>query len=107
MLFSLLKHYLNLHISDTALSVLWCVSLLLYIMVLKTISPGCGVQASLMLFLYIPNVLELTSLAYGVNTLSRIQMLFQTFCFHLNTLLSFYGNLYLVTNTNPNSQFQL
>ena len=27
------------------------VSLLLYHMVLKTISPGCGVQASLMLFL--------------------------------------------------------
>ena len=52
MLFSLLKHYLDLYITDTALRVsdLSAVSLLLYLMVLKTISPGCGVKASLMLF---------------------------------------------------------
>ena len=56
MLFSLLKHYLDLYISDTALKVsrsltLCTVSLLLYVMVLKTISPGGGAWASLMLFL--------------------------------------------------------
>ena len=55
MLFSLLKHYLD---TDTALKVsqsdivLCTVSLLLYLMVLKTISPGCGLRVSLMLFLY-------------------------------------------------------
>ena len=51
-LFSLLKHYLDLYIIDTALKIsrsLYC-SLLLYLMVLKTISPGCWVRASLMLF---------------------------------------------------------
>ena len=52
MLFSLLKHYLELYITDTALKVsLSCtVSLLLCLMLLKTISPGCGVLAPLMLF---------------------------------------------------------
>ena len=53
MLFSLLKHYLELYITDTAVKVSrsLTVSLLLYLMVLKTISPGCGVRVSLMLFL--------------------------------------------------------
>ena len=52
MLFSLLKHYLELYITDTAQIVSRSLYflLLLYIMVLKTISPGCGVRASLMLF---------------------------------------------------------
>ena len=52
MLFSLLKHYLELYITDTALKVSrsCTVSLLLYVMVLRTVSPGCGVRASLMLF---------------------------------------------------------
>ena len=49
-LFSLPKHYLDLYITATALCT---VSLLLYLMVLKTISPGCGVRASLMLILNI------------------------------------------------------
>ena len=47
MLFSLLKHYL-----DTALKVsqsVYC--FITYLMVLKTIFQGCGVRASLMLFL--------------------------------------------------------
>ena len=51
-LFSLFKHYLDLYITDTALKVsrsLYC-SLLLYVMVLKIISPDCGVQAPLMPF---------------------------------------------------------
>ena len=45
--------YLELYIIDTALKVSrsCTVSLLLYLMVLKTISPGCGVQASTMQFL--------------------------------------------------------
>ena len=46
MLFSLLKYYLD---TDTALKVC-TVALFLYLMVLKIISPGCGVWASLMLF---------------------------------------------------------
>ena len=52
MLFSLLKHYLELCTTDTALKVSrsFTVSPLQYLMVLKTFSPGCGVQASLMLF---------------------------------------------------------
>ena len=52
MLFSLLKNHFDLNITDTALKYLDIspVSLLLYLMVLKTISPGCGVRASLMLF---------------------------------------------------------
>ena len=43
---------MNLYISDTVLKVsrLCTVSLLLYLMVLKTISPGHGVKESLMLF---------------------------------------------------------
>ena len=54
MLFSLLKHHLDLTITDTALKVsrsLYCFTTSLYLMVLKTISPGCGVRASLILFL--------------------------------------------------------
>ena len=53
MLFSVLTHYLDLYITDTALKVSQSLyfSLLLYLMVLKTISPGCGVRVSLMLFL--------------------------------------------------------
>ena len=43
MLFSLLKHHFDLNITDTDLCI---VSLLLYLMVLKTISPGCGVRVS-------------------------------------------------------------
>ena len=52
LLYSLLKHYLGLYITDTApkVSDICTVPLLLYLMVLKTISPGCGVQASLMLY---------------------------------------------------------
>ena len=57
MWFSLLKYYLELFITDTALKVSGSFTVssftdspLLYLMVLKTISPGCGVQASLMLF---------------------------------------------------------
>ena len=50
MLFSLLKHYLD---TDTVLKVsqsVYCFTTSIYLMVLKTISPGCGVRASLMLF---------------------------------------------------------
>ena len=45
MLFSLLKHYLEFYITDATVTfpVLCAVSLLLYLMVLKTISQGCGV----------------------------------------------------------------
>ena len=56
MLFSLLKHHLDLFVADTVLCKcpdLCTFSLFLYFMVLKTISPACGVQAFLMLF-YIP-----------------------------------------------------
>ena len=51
MLFSLLKHHLDPNITDTALKVsrVCTVSLLLYLMILKTISPGRAVRASLML----------------------------------------------------------
>ena len=51
MLFSLLKHCLELFITDTVLKVFrsFTVSPLVYLMVLKTFSPGCGVWASLML----------------------------------------------------------
>ena len=45
MLFPLLKYFWELEYSN-----LCTVSLLLYLMVLKTVSPGCGVQVSLMLF---------------------------------------------------------
>ena len=54
MLFSLFKHYLELYITDTAVEVsrdLYYFTTYSYLMVLKTISPGCGVRASLMLFL--------------------------------------------------------
>ena len=44
MLFSLLKHHLDLNITDTALKVSRSHGV-------ETISPGCGVRASLMLFL--------------------------------------------------------
>ena len=52
-IFSLFKRYVDLYITDTALKVSRSlyVSLLLYVMVLKTVSPRCGVRASLMLFL--------------------------------------------------------
>ena len=54
MLFSLLKHYLELFITDTALKVSrsFTVSPLLYLLVLKTYSPVCGIRASLMLFFH-------------------------------------------------------
>ena len=51
MLFSLLKHYLDLYVTDTALKLsqsLYCFSTSIS-HVLKTISPGCGVRTSLML----------------------------------------------------------
>ena len=54
MIFSLLTHNLELHIIDTALKVSRC----LYCFTtsishgVKTISPGCGVRASLMLFCF-------------------------------------------------------
>ena len=48
MLFSLLKHCLDLYITDTALK-----AILPYLTVLKTISPGCEVRTSLILNLYI------------------------------------------------------
>ena len=47
MLFSLLKHYFELALT---VSRSFTVSPLLYLMVLKTVSPGCGVRASVMLF---------------------------------------------------------
>ena len=56
---SLRCYFLYLNIILT-LTLLWkypnlcTVSLLLYLMVLKTIFPGCGVRASLMLFFYLP-----------------------------------------------------
>ena len=51
MLFSLFKHYLELFIPGIALKVSrsFTNSPFLYLMVLKTFSPGCGVRASLML----------------------------------------------------------
>ena len=51
MLFSLLKHYLSLYITDTALKVfkyLYCFTTSIS---LGVETPGCGVQASLMPFL--------------------------------------------------------
>ena len=53
MLFSLFKHYLDLYVTDTALKVsrsLYCFTPFVYLMVLKTISQGCGVRASPVLF---------------------------------------------------------
>ena len=55
MLFSLLKHYLELYITDTALKVfrsLYCFTTSIFHVVLKTISPGCGVRASLLFLLF-------------------------------------------------------
>ena len=77
MLFSLLKHYLDLYISDTELkySSLCTVSLLLYVMVLKTISPGCGVRASLMLFLFF--ILFIFSGVLGTTELGAQSVLLQ------------------------------
>ena len=52
MLFSQLKHYFDLNITDTALKVsrsLYCFTTSICHGV-ETISPGCGVRASLMLF---------------------------------------------------------
>ena len=52
MLFSLLKHYLELYITDNALKVsasLYCFTTSISHGV-EIISPGCGVRASLMLF---------------------------------------------------------
>ena len=54
MLFSLLKHYLELYVTDTALKVsqsLYCLTPFISHWV-ENISPGCVVRASLMLFLY-------------------------------------------------------
>ena len=53
MLFSLRKHYSELYRTDIALKVSRSCSFsqLLHLMVLKTLSPGCGVRASVMLFL--------------------------------------------------------
>ena len=53
MLFSLLKHYLDLYITDTVLKVsrsLYCFTTSLSYGVEHYISPGCGVWPSLMLF---------------------------------------------------------
>ena len=55
MLFSLIKHYLELYITDNALKVstsLYCFTISMSHGV-EIISPGCGVRASLMLFLFI------------------------------------------------------
>ena len=52
MLFSLLKHYLDLYITDNALKVsasLYCFTTISH--GVEIISPGCGVRASMMLFL--------------------------------------------------------
>ena len=54
--FLIFRHYflclniIDLYITDNALKVSRSVSLLLYLIVLKNVSPGCGVQASVMLF---------------------------------------------------------
>ena len=51
--FSLLKHYLD---TDTALKVshsVYCFTTSNYLTMLKIISSGCGVRASLMLFLVV------------------------------------------------------
>ena len=56
MLFSLLKHHLDQYVTNTALKVsrsLYCFATSIS-MVLKTISPGCGVRESLMLFSFSP-----------------------------------------------------
>ena len=55
------KHYLDLKYLE-----LCTVTLLLYLMVLKNISPGCGVQVPLMLFLFIC-VLEMMETNYEVD----------------------------------------
>ena len=55
MLFTLLIHYLEPCITDTSVKYqdLCTVSLLLYLMALKIIPPGCGIRASVMLFLIV------------------------------------------------------
>ena len=68
MLFSLLKYYWELFITDPALKVSssFTVSPLLYLMVLKTFSPGCGVRASLMpFFINISFLTVVSSLVMG------------------------------------------
>ena len=77
MLFSVLKHNFDLNVTDTALKVsrsLYC------FMVLKTISPGCGVWSSLMLFSFnhiITNTVEI--FCVFVVDLSTHTLLFSLF----------------------------
>ena len=72
MLFSVLKHCLDLYISGTALKVsqTCTVSLFLYIMVLKTFFPGCGVWASLLLFLIMSSLCGVVIHVCRVNNYS-------------------------------------
>ena len=56
MLFSLLKHYLDLYISDTALKVFRSLYCLLYVMVLKLFPRLWGMGISLVLFFYVGSV---------------------------------------------------
>ena len=83
MLFSLIKHYLDLYISDPAESFhIFCtVSLLLYFMVLKTISPGCGVRASLMLFLALAHIIKESSTQqdHGTKSFEKNHLTIQSF----------------------------
>ena len=75
MLFSLLKHYLELYITDNALKVshsLHCFTTSIS-HVVEIISPGCGVWASLMLFL---NMISITrgSLYLAILLLTQIYL---------------------------------
>ena len=92
MLFSLLKHYLELYITDNALKVspsLYCFTTSISHGV-KIISPGCGVRASLMLFPLFSMIFSIIFLS-ARQDLMRLPLLEITF-FHF-FFLSFFLSL--------------
>ena len=99
MLFCLLKHYLELYITDTALKVsrsLYC--FILYLMVMKTISLGFGVRVSVMLFLKL-NLTHLSRLSKGIFlslALALSKCVHLPYLRHVSLLTKIHGLLLLI-----------
>ena len=66
MLFSLLKHHLDLNITDSALKVYCFTTSISY--GAETISPGCGLRASLMLY-FLQDVSYLLYFSYNCTNI--------------------------------------
>ena len=85
-MFSLLKHYLELYITDKALKVspsLYCFTTSISHGV-EIISPGCGVRASLMLFLLFEDILMFTGLYLRCAVILRLIVVSSITILHFN-----------------------